>query len=510
VTNGLFTTQIDFGSNAFTGDARWLAITVACPSGGSYTALNPREALTSAPMALALPGMYTQQNATSPNVIGGYSGNTVDPGVVGATIGGGGNGLFGTINHVSGNYDTIGGGENNTASSDHATVGGGETNTASASAATVGGGQDNTASFANATVGGGRVNTASGNGSFVGGGGGNTASAYAATVGGGVGNIASGNGSFVGGGGYDGTGLNGNVAGGNGSAVVGGVGNLASGYASFVGGGGGFFPIGSSTNAISNTASGNWSVVSGGASNIASGAASTVPGGNANVAKGIQSFAAGTAAHAMHDGTFVWADSTSYGGFSSTAANQFLVRASGGITMYTNSAATIGVQVASGSGSWASVSDRNVKANFQNVNSQDMLARVNAIPIQTWNYTTQDASIRHIGPMAQDFYGAFNVGEDDTHITTIDSEGVALAAIQGLDQVVQEKDAEISGLKSQVASQQKQIDSQDARLTALEQAMKDIGVVVRTESDAASTPWLLFGGMIFVGVVFWRQNARGK
>jgi hypothetical protein len=52
VTNGLFTVGLDFGSNAFTGDARWLDIQVACPPGGSYTPLTPRQALTPAPMAL--------------------------------------------------------------------------------------------------------------------------------------------------------------------------------------------------------------------------------------------------------------------------------------------------------------------------------------------------------------------------------------------------------------------------------------------------------------------------
>jgi Pectinesterase len=52
VTNGLFTTSLDFGPNAFNGDARYLAISVACPSGGAYTDLSPREPITPAPYAL--------------------------------------------------------------------------------------------------------------------------------------------------------------------------------------------------------------------------------------------------------------------------------------------------------------------------------------------------------------------------------------------------------------------------------------------------------------------------
>lgn len=61
-----------------------------------------------------------------------------------------------------------------------------------------------------------------------------------------------------------------------------------------------------------------------------------------------------------------------------------------------------------------------------------MLARVRTLPISTWNYTSDDASIRHIGPMAQDFAAAFGVGVDDRHIHPVDGQGVALAAIQGL------------------------------------------------------------------------------
>jgi trimeric autotransporter adhesin len=79
-----------------------------------------------------------------------------------------------------------------------------------------------------------------------------------------------------------------------------------------------------------------------------------------------------------------------------------------------------------------------------------LLDRLAHIPMQTWNYKAQAASIRHIGPMAQDFYSAFNIGEDDTHITAIDADGVSLAAIQGLYKVVQEQQAEIASLKAQM------------------------------------------------------------
>jgi hypothetical protein len=54
------------------------------------------------------------------------------------------------------------------------------------------------------------------------------------------------------------------------------------------------------------------------------------------------------------------------------------------------------------------------------------------MPITSWSYRAEKPSVRHIGPMAQDFYKAFGLGLDNKHITTIDEGGVALAAIQGL------------------------------------------------------------------------------
>ena len=83
-------------------------------------------------------------------------------------------------------------------------------------------------------------------------------------------------------------------------------------------------------------------------------------------------------------------------------------------------------------------SDRALKANFGSVDGQDMLQRVRDLPISTWNYISDDAAIRHIGPMAQDFTALFGVGADDRHIHPLDGQGVAMAAIQGLIDLVAE------------------------------------------------------------------------
>jgi hypothetical protein len=85
------------------------------------------------------------------------------------------------------------------------------------------------------------------------------------------------------------------------------------------------------------------------------------------------------------------------------------------------------------------------------VDSQDVLAKVSALPLSTWNYRSQNPEVRHIGPMAQDFRAAFNVGENETGISAVDADGVALAAIQGLNQKLDASRAENAELKERVA-----------------------------------------------------------
>jgi hypothetical protein len=62
VTAGVFTASPDFGVGAFGGGARWLEIRVRPgASGGAYTTLDPRQALTPAPIALSMPNVYVNE-----------------------------------------------------------------------------------------------------------------------------------------------------------------------------------------------------------------------------------------------------------------------------------------------------------------------------------------------------------------------------------------------------------------------------------------------------------------
>jgi hypothetical protein len=213
-------------------------------------------------------------------------------------------------------YCTVGGGGNNVAGGDDATVGGGWANMASGDFSTIGGGWANTVSGDEATVGGGYYNTGRNDFATVGGGSWNSADSAYSTVGGGGGNHARGEYASIGGG-YS------NNATGIYTTVAGGSSNTASGlYSATVGGG------------ASNTASGQDATVGGGYQNKASGQGSVVPGGYQDSATGYCSFAAGYRAKALHYGSFVWADSTD-ADFSSGGANEFAIRASGGLRAIT-------------------------------------------------------------------------------------------------------------------------------------------------------------------------------
>jgi hypothetical protein len=100
------------------------------------------------------------------------------------------------------------------------------------------------------------------------------------------------------------------------------------------------------------------------------------------------------------------------------------------------------------------MSDRNAKNNFARVNPQMVLNRVAGLPLTTWCYKTEPG-VRHVGPMAQDFQAAFSVGENDTTISTVDEGGVALAAIQGLNEKLEEARAENAELKKRLEALEK-------------------------------------------------------
>jgi hypothetical protein len=125
----------------------------------------------------------------------------------------------------------------------------------------------------------------------------------------------------------------------------------------------------------------------------------------------------------------------------------------------------------------ALTSDRNAKEKFALVNAGTLLAKVTAMPVTEWQYKATGGGGRHIGPMAQDFHAAFGLnGPDNTHISAVDLGGVALAAIQGLNEKLETKCKE-----SEAATQR--LEAENAKLT---QDVADLRLLVEQLSKRQS------------------------
>ncbi len=164
-----------------------------------------------------------------------------------------------------------------------------------------------------------------------------------------------------------------------------------------------------------------------------------------------------------HSGCFIFADASSTTQTNVPANNQFVVRASGGVIFYSDSTATMGVTLFPGGGSWASVSDRNKKENFYTPDGEEILSAIAGLKITSWNYKSQAESIRHIGPMAQDFYRAFKLGESRKRISMVDIDGVTMLALKTLYTRVTILDASFDAMH-QLKAEAKNIDNDDDAL----------------------------------------------
>ena len=424
------------------------------------------------------------------SVVGGGGQNEIQAGAVYGAIGGG------RINDLGNNSSnaTVAGGYDNNISSDanSSTIGGGFQNNIGVGSwyATVAGGYDNTliSNVWGSAISGGRSNTIG------------FATDYAAVAGGWGNKIGrTADYSAIGGGNLNEIQYDSECA-----TVAGGLRNIIGTNSnwSVIGGG--------NRNEIGTISS--YTTVAGGLYNSIGAEAhyATIAGGCSNAVgdNAEYAFAAGRRAKANHIGSFVWADSVN-ADFASTVSNQFRIRAGGGLSLVaqasgiSQAACRIESTTANGVGlfitqtssdanlviantgtgdqikcyygpgggtlafrvdnegdtigrTFTPTSDRNAKENFVAVDPQDILARVVELPISRWNFK-QDETL-HIGPMAQDFHAAFAVGIDDKHIATVDADGVALAAIQALDQgqqdlkqQLQEKEERIQALENDVA-----------------------------------------------------------
>jgi hypothetical protein len=144
------------------------------------------------------------------------------------------------------------------------------------------------------------------------------------------------------------------------------------------------------------------------------------------------------------------------------------------------------VTVIEGQVAYTYPSDRNLKENFLAVDGEEVLRKIQGFDLTSWNYKGQDpATLRHYGPMAQDFYAAF--GHDalgssgsETTLNTGDVAGILMSAVQSLAN-------ENAALKEQLAERDARDRERDARIARLEKMLPRAPAAQMTKHRVAST-----------------------
>jgi len=184
--------------------------------------------------------------------------------------------------------------------------------------------------------------------------------------------------------------------------------------------------------------------------------------GNNALAIADRSFALGSYVSTnFKNGSFIFGDGSTTTIMTSPAQHTMTMRFHNGYRLFTKSDLSTGVYMNTGGTSWISVSDRNMKENFEEIDGEDILDKVKNLSITKWNYIGNDDNVKYIGPMAQDFHSAFKLGGSDSlGISTLAFDGINLAAIKaltyrtekikGLEVKVSNQDAEIRALREEI------------------------------------------------------------
>jgi hypothetical protein len=234
---------------------------------------------------------------------------------------------------------------------------------------------------------------------------------------------------------------------------------------------------------------------SAGASNVCSGFACTAigytvrAGGQGSVALGYRTTANNDYAVALgyrasnntHTGTMVMGDESTTDSVRNQADNEFRIRYNGGIRLRVSTAANgntpgaggnVGCDLTVAVPSWTCASSRTLKENYEPVSGEDVLIRLRSVPITTWNMIGGDAEVRHLGPVAEDFYQAFPLGLGPTTIGMGDIDGVNLAAAKALEARTVDLQTQLNARTAQVLQLQAQVDAQADVIARMEERLR--------------------------------------
>lgn len=154
-----------------------------------------------------------------------------------------------------------------------------------------------------------------------------------------------------------------------------------------------------------------------------------------------------------YTGTMILGDESTTSDVLNQAHNEFRARYNGGFRLRVSTAANgntpgasgnVGCDLTVSAPTWTCASSRTVKHSFTDVDGEEVLNRLTAMPIQTYQYIGAETPALHMGPMAEDFYAAFGLGESDRSLAVTNLAGANTAAIQALEartQILAEENA---------------------------------------------------------------------
>lgn len=151
-------------------------------------------------------------------------------------------------------------------------------------------------------------------------------------------------------------------------------------------------------------------------------------------------------------------------GYAPPTSGFYVARAPGGVRFLSSATESEGTSIPPGGTAWEALSDSNAKTDVTAVDHRAVLQKVVELPVSAWCYK-HDPSQPHIGPMAQDFHETFGLGIDDKHISTLDTDGVTLAALKGLIEELQER-------KDRSAAQAERLQELQAEIERLQRQMQ--------------------------------------
>jgi hypothetical protein len=83
-------------------------------------------------------------------------------------------------------------------------------------------------------------------------------------------------------------------------------------------------------------------------------------------------------------------------------------------------------------GTWTNSSSEALKENFTQLDKEEILNKISQLRLEQWNYKVEDDTVKHIGPIAEQFYDLFGLGGSSKTVSSIDPAGIALVGVQAL------------------------------------------------------------------------------